>query len=106
MEKRIVSNCTDKYKVRDFVSNCGLADILNPIYGCWRKPEDIEWDKLPDSFVLKLNTGSGCNLICQDKSKLDKRTAIKTMKKWLKTKYGYETAEQGIYWTKEKRIIA
>jgi hypothetical protein len=102
----VVNDCADKYKVREFLSSCGLSNILNTLYGVWDKPEDIEWDKLSDRFVLKLNTGSGCNIVCKDKSTFDKDAAIKTMKKWFKMQYGYLTAEQGIYGKVKKRIIA
>ncbi len=101
-----VNDCTDKYKVRDFVSSCSLSTILNTTYGVWNNLDDIDWDKLPDKFVLKLNTGSGSNIICRDKATLDKTKAIKTMKKWLKQRYGYLTSEQGVYGKVERKIIA
>lgn len=105
-KNQIVSDLADKYKVREFVSNAGLEKILNPIYGCWDKPEDIDWDKLPNKFVLKLNTGSGFNLFCKDKESFDKRKAVKQLKKWIRMKYGTQYAEQGIYSKIKKRIIA
>ena len=105
-KNEVVNDCADKYKVREYVEKCGLKHILNPIYGCWDKPKDIDWDKLPNQFALKLNSGSGCNLICLNKTKLDKKEAIKKMNKWMKKKYGLLTAEQGIYCKIKKKIIA
>lgn len=102
----VVSELADKYRVRDFVSKNGLSNILNPIYGCWDKPEDIDWDSLPNKFVLKLNTGSGFNLFCNNKETFDKKKAIKQLKKWLRTRYGTLYVEQGIYSKIEKKIIA
>lgn len=102
----LVNNCADKYKVREFVSECGLGHILNPIYGVWDKPSEIDWDILPDKFVLKLNSGSGCNIVCLDKNTFNKKEAIKKFKKWIRIKYGCFTAEQGIYSKIKKKIIA
>lgn len=100
----LVNRCTDKYTVRSFVEEQGLGKILNPIYGVWERFDDIDFDKLPNQFVLKLNTGSGCNIVCKDKQSFDKEDAKKKFKKWLKKKYGFLTAEQGIY-SKAKRLI-
>lgn len=49
----------DKHDVYDFVRERGLEEILIPRYGCWNRPEDIELEKLPDSYVLKTTHGSG-----------------------------------------------
>lgn len=61
----------DKYRVREYVSQKGLADMLVPLYGHWDSVEDINWDSLPNQFVMKPNNGCGDRLICLDKSKLD-----------------------------------
>ena len=60
----LVSRCSDKYAVREYVSECGYPDILNNLYGVWETVEDIEWDQLPTSFVLKCNHGCGYNFLC------------------------------------------
>lgn len=102
----IVTECVDKYRVREFVRNNGLSNILNPIYGHWKKFDEIDWDSLPSSFILKLNTGSGCNLVCKDKSTFDLNNAKIVISKWFRQKHGLLTAEQGIYQNVEKMIIA
>lgn len=61
----------DKYRVRDYVKSLGLEDTLVPLIGKWNAVEDIEWDKLPNQFVMKCNNGSGDVVVCKDKSKLD-----------------------------------
>ena len=73
----------DKYTVRQFVSKCGFGNILNEIYGVYDEFEDIDFDKLPDQFVLKLTNGSGYNYICTDKSKLDKDKLKMKFNKWM-----------------------
>lgn len=49
----------DKVKVRDYVANRGLANILVPLYGVYKRIKDIQFDSLPDRFVLKCNHDSG-----------------------------------------------
>ena len=102
----IVTKLADKYRVREYVAECGLSNILNPIYGCWDKAKDIDWDSLPNSFVLKLNTGSGYNLVCKNKQEFDRKNATKQLNKWMREHYGYIYAEQGIYCKIKKKIIA
>lgn len=86
---------TDKYAVRGYVKECGLENILIPLYGRWDNPHDIEWDKLPNSFVLKSNNGASANTvkIVRDKSKLDIPKITKEMEEWLTHKIGMETTE-------------
>ena len=47
------SRLADKYAVREYVHECGLDEILIPCYGVWEKAEDIDFDKLPNSFIVK-----------------------------------------------------
>lgn len=63
--------CADKFRVREYVSEKGLDDILVKLYGKWDNVEDIDWNLLPNSFVLKTNNGSGDILVCRDKTKLN-----------------------------------
>lgn len=78
----LVKQCADKYAVRQYVENLGLGKILIPLLGKYSKPEDIEWDKLPNRFVIKWNFGCHLNIICKDKSLLDISATIKTLNKW------------------------
>ena len=83
----------DKLVVREFIKNILGEEYLVKLNGVYDNAEDIEWDKLPEKFVLKCTHGSGTNIICKDKNKLDKSSAIKTMNGWLKTNaywYGRE----------------
>lgn len=65
------SRLADKYAVREYVSDCGLKEILVPLYAVWQKPEEISFDSLPSSFVLKANNGSGDVRIIKDKTQVD-----------------------------------
>ena len=99
----LVIKCTDKYMVRQYVEECGASEILNEIYGMYENANDIDWDKLPNKFVLKCNHGCGYNIICMDKTKLDKHATVKQLNKWLKKKFGYETSE--LHYPKIKPVI-
>lgn len=87
------ADLADKYKVREYVESVGLGDTLVKLYGKWDNANDIDWDSLPNQFVLKVNNGCGDVLICRDKAKLDKQTVVSTYNKLLNTKYGDVSGE-------------
>lgn len=89
----IKAMCADKYEVRNFVSSLGLGDILNELYFVYESVDEIDFDKLPNSFVIKCTHGCGCNIICSDKSKLNKEDAVRKLDKWMKTDYSLLSAE-------------
>ena len=74
----------DKVKVRDYVKAKGLCDILLEQYGVWEDACQIDFDKLPDKFILKANNGCGGHVICTDKSKLDIPLTVQQMNNTLK----------------------
>ena len=62
----------DKYKVREYVKEQLGEEYLIPLLGVWDDPDEIDFDALPDQFVLKCNHNSGLGMcICKDKSRLD-----------------------------------
>lgn len=84
----LVVNGSDKYAVREYIDEKGYGGKLVPLLGVWDRAEDIEWDKLPDRFVLKCNHGCAYNIVVSDKSKLDKAATIKQLNDWLKEDFG------------------
>ena len=80
----IMHRCVDKYKVRDYVAEKGLADILVKLLAKYDSVEQIEWSELPTSFVVKTtNGGGGLNVVvCLDKEKLN----IEEIKKSLRAR--------------------
>lgn len=62
---------SDKVAVRDFIKETVGEKYLIPIYGVWNSFSEIDFSKLPNSFVLKTNHGSATNVIVKDKSKLN-----------------------------------
>lgn len=102
-EQKVI-DCADKYKMRKIVSDKGYSNLLVGLIGVWERPEDIEWDLLPNKFVLKCNHGCSYNIICNDKSKIEKRKVIKKLKKWLKEDFGLVSGEPH-YSRIDRRII-
>lgn len=72
----------DKYAVKEYVAKLIGEKYVIPTIGKWDKPSDIEWDKLPNQFVLKTNHDGGGNgiVVCKDKSKLNKRKALRELR--------------------------
>lgn len=89
----VIKQCADKYRVREYLQEKGFSELLIPLIGAYDVVEEIPWDSLPESFVMKLNSGSGCNLIVPDKDKLDIADAKKTMKKWMKSRFWLQFSE-------------
>lgn len=87
------SRLADKYAVRQYVSDVAGKGILTKLYGKWDKAENIDWESLPNQFVLKTNNGSGTVKIVHDKSKLDISQTIKLMNEWLGMKVAPSTTE-------------
>lgn len=103
-ENDLVSKCTDKYAVREYIKSKDCAGILNDLYGVYDNFDEINFDKLPNQFALKCVHGCAYNIIVKDKSDFDKNSAKKKIEKWQKEKYGYATSE--LQYTKiQPRII-
>lgn len=100
----IITQCSDKLLVRQFLSEKGCADILNIQYGVYSKGEEIDFDMLPNKFVLKCNHGSRMNIIVEDKSKLNISNTIATLNKWICFQYGRGTEWQ--YKAIKPKIVA
>ena len=89
----LVIQCAGRAGVREYVKEKGFEDTLIPIYGIFDSFEDIDFDKLPDQFVMKCTHACAFNFICYDKSKIDREELRKKFTKWLKTNYGKKTVE-------------
>lgn len=98
-------NYVDKYKVREYVGQRVGDDYLTTIYGVYYHEDEIDLDLLPNSFVLKLNNGSGCNLVVYDKGKLDSLTVKKMCKEWLRSEY-YSKGRERQYKRVQQCVIA
>lgn len=83
----------DKYLARFYVEDHGYSDILVKLYGVWDKAEEIDFETLPKSFVIKTNHGCGEVIIVKDKNKVDLEVIRQKMKDYLSKVFGYSHAE-------------
>lgn len=96
----------DKFKVRQYIKEKLGEEYLIPLLGVWDSADEIDFNILPDKFVLKCNHNSGLGMcICKDKSKLDIEKVKKELKKGLKQNY-YKTSREWPYKNVERKIIA
>lgn len=95
----------DKYEVRKFVSETIGNQYLNTLYGVYNNPEDIDFSKLPNEFVLKSTNGSGYNIIVRDKSLLDIEKTIKMMNRWMKDDFSKMKKEPQYKFVKNRIIV-
>lgn len=81
--------CADKKRVREYVvSKCGLpSSVLVPLLEVYRSAEEIDFDKLPQRFVLKCNHGCGYNILVPDKYIADYSEIRAKLTKWLNEDY-------------------
>ena len=96
----------DKYLVRDWVKEIAGEEYLVPLLGVWDSFDEIDFDKLPDQFVLKTNHGSAWNIIVKDKSQFDKEDAKKKMDEWMKLNFAFVYGFQLHYMNIPPKIIA
>lgn len=87
------SYLVDKYEVRSYVTTKIGKEYLNNLYGIYEDVNQIDFEKLPNKFVLKLNNGSGYNLICKDKSSIDIVKVKNDLEKWIKVDFYKEHKE-------------
>ena len=97
----------DKYAVKEYVAKKIGEEYIIPTLGVWDKPEDIDWDSLPNQFVLKTTHGGGGGgvVICKDKTTFDKASAIAKLKESMASDI-YSGLREWPYKNVPKRIIA
>lgn len=101
---RFERECTDKYKVRRYIDYCGLTDILTELYFRKDSIEEIEFEELPQKFVIKTNNSCGTNIICHNKEELKWDFELARLRRWWKRRIeliAYEWHYEGI----EKCIV-
>lgn len=96
----------DKYAVKKYVADKIGEEYIIPTLGVWDNPDDIDFDTLPNKFVLKCNHNSGLGMcICKDKSKLNIENVKSELKKGLAQDY-YLTGREWPYKNVPRKIIA
>lgn len=97
----------DKYAVKDYVAGIIGNEYIIPTFGVWGKPEDIDWDSLPNQFVLKTTHGGGGGgvVVCKDKATFNIEDAVNKLNKSLASDI-YKVYREWPYKNVYKRIIA
>lgn len=96
----VMSQCVDKYEVRKYVESKGLGNILTCLYGIYDKPEEIDFELLPDKFIIKTTDGGGgLNVILvKDKYKSDYDGIMQKLMLWHgKEKNGFSAGREWAY---------
>ena len=83
----VMCQCVDKYDVRAYVESKGLGHILNECYGVFDRVEDIDFDALPEQFVLKDTLGAGGNsvIVVTSKAGMDLASVKARLNKWVRS---------------------
>lgn len=99
----LMKQCVDKHDVREYVKRCGLGSILNEEIGVYESANQIDFNDLPNAFVLKDTLGGGGNavILVPDKSKMDTASVCKQMQQWVDTPY--KSKHPGREWVYEGR---
>jgi hypothetical protein len=96
----------DKYRVRDWVKEKIGEEYLIPLLGCWDSFDEIDFDALPDSFVLKANHGSGMNVIVKNKQETNLKRIKWLFNDWMRMNYAFTHDFQLHYAPIPRKIIA
>ena len=89
----IYTTMVDKYKVKEYVKSVIGEEYLVPCLGVWNKAEEIDFNDLPEQFVLKCNHDSSSVTIVKSKKDIDIPTVVKKLNKCIKTEYYYGARE-------------
>ena len=102
---KLLNVLVDKYAVRAYVEDKIGAQYLNELYAVYDRPEDIDFDSLPNKFIIKANHTNGHNIIVHDKEKLDKDKVVKRFKKWLNKNQYYRRGQEWAYKDVAPKIV-
>lgn len=101
----LYTSLVDKYEVKEYVAERIGREHIIPTIGVWDSVEEIDFDSLPDKFVLKCTHDSGGLLLCKDKSMLNIQEVRRSLNKVLKRNY-YKVGREWPYKNVRHRIIA
>lgn len=89
----LYTQMVDKYAVKEYIAKSIGKEYVIPTIGVWEKFDDIDFEMLPQKFVLKCTHDSGGLIICREKDKLNKEKAKEKIEKSLKTNYFWRGRE-------------
>lgn len=100
----LMTQCADKYSVREYIKSKGFEGILNELYAVYNSASEVDFDSLPEKFVIKTTNGSGTNIFCKDKAKLDINEVKEKLAKWIK-RDTYSSGREWCYKNIKPKII-
>ena len=101
----LYEKCADKIEVRNYVTEKGLSNILTKLYGKYGSIDEIDFEKLPNKFVLKTTHSCGGVVVVNDKNTIDKNEVYRILNKSLKTNL-YNIGREWQYKNLKPRILA
>lgn len=90
---QIKAELTDKYLVRTYITKKIGDEHLIPLLGVWDRFEEIDFEKLPEQFVLKCNHGSGMNVVVKNKEAINQDLMRTQFDIWLNSNFSYNNFE-------------
>ena len=103
---QLKTRLADKYLVREWVKEKIGEEYLIPLLGVWDNFDEIDFDKLPNQFVLKCNHGCGYNIIVKDKSNFDINEARGKINSWMREDFAFKGGFEMHYSDIPHKIIA
>ena len=102
----VYTTMVDKFEAKQFAAQrIGEQYVVPLLAGPWERFDQIDFEALPDQFVLKTTHDCGGVWICKDKSSLDRQAAKEFLEKHLKRDY-YSTGREWPYKNVKPRIFA
>lgn len=83
-QEPLITKCCDKFAVKEYVTNMVGPGYVVPTIKSWTNAGQIDFDQLPDRFVLKVNWSSGYLKIVKNKDELDQDATRRQFAKWIK----------------------
>ena len=101
----LMQKCADKLAVREYVAERGYEAQLNTLLGVYQNAREIDYEALPDRFVLKATHGSAMNYIVKDKQAFNRKHAGRMMNSWLRQNIAWGGREW-VYLKMPRHIVA
>lgn len=100
------SICADKLLVKDYARKILGEDIGVPTLRVWNSADEIDFDGLPGSLVLKCNHGSGMNIIVRDKASIDAEGVRSKLRNWMNDDFAFRNGFESHYHWIERKVFA
>ena len=100
----LITKCSDKATMKDYLAEIGYGDMAVPTYGLYSDAKDIDVKNLPEQFIMKASHGSHMNIVVTDKKKINWWAAKRLMNMWLKEDL-YVFAREWNYHNDHHRIV-